>query len=397
MNKNLRQILLIAISLAILGIIATSCEVNSTGSSKWQKLPDLEKPKVEKNIDMGGEFRVALENLEKIKLADDEQIKIVVTFWDMAYFAGGLSADLVETRIVAKKGTNLYEFKPDRERVLNMLSDAHVVFKVGYGLDDWIDPLYEEAKKGNPELVLVNLTRNVEMIGNLWNPDPYKPAAIEKYNPWFWLNPDNVISVADTFYQVFFTFRPEKDEEMRKGSEVLQHNMGIFPSSQFQLTKITGKNVIQDVPAWPYFAKYFDITIHATLMDDGVTEPDETYLKKLMDEIKENEIVAIIKTKGYGNGIADRFAEQTGLPVIELDPHPGMQETGMTDYFQQIMGNTNRLLMKFREIGLPEQDIEPPEAAPESAAPSAEVQIPEEIQKQLAEQLKQKEAEEGTE
>lgn len=396
MLNNLSRIVVVTFSLVIFAVMASSCEVNSTGASRWQKLPELKKPVVAKNIDMGGEFRVALENLEKIKLEDEELIKIVVTFWDMAYFAGGLSANLVETRIVAEKGANLYQFKPDRDKVLSMMSDAHVVFKIGYGLDDWIDPLFDEAKKGNPELVLVNLTRNVELIGDLWNPNPYKAPPIEKYNPWFWMNPDNIISIADTFYQVFYTFRPEKDELMRKGSETLQHNMAIFPSSQFQLSKITGKVVIQDVPVWPYFAKYFDLTIHATLMEDGFTDPDESYLKKLADEIKENEVIAIIKTNGYGNGIADKFAELTGLPIIELDPHPGMQTAGMTDYFQQIMGNTNRLLKNFREIGLPEKEVEVPKAEPEKT-PTAEVEISEEMQKQLAEQMKKQAEEEGTE
>ena len=395
MLKELRNTLTAIITLTVLCILVTGCEVNATGSSRWQKLPNLTKPKISRNIDQGGEFRTALSKLEKVKLEDDELIRIVVTFWDMAYFAGGLSADLVETQIVAVKPTDLYNFKPDRERVLPMLENAHVVFKVGYGLDDWIDPLVEEAQKANPDLVLVNLTRNAVLIGNLWNPNPNLLPAIKEYNPWFWMNPESIMQIADTFYQVFYTFRPEKDEDMRKGSEILQHNMAIFPSSQYQLQKISGKVLIQDVPVWPYFAKYFDLTILATLMEDGITEPDEARLQKLATEAKENNVVAIIKTTGYGNGIADRFAEMTGLPIVELDPHPGMQDAGMKDYFQQIMGNTNRLLLKFREIGLPEQEVEIPSAETEKP-PTAEIEIPEEARKALEEKLKEQSKEEDT-
>jgi len=398
MLKEFRNILTATFILTVLCILVSGCEVNATGSSRWQKLPNLTKPKISRNVDQGGEFRQALTKLEKVKLEDDELIKIVVTFWDMAYFAGGLASDLVETKIVVIKPTDLYLFKPDRDKVVPMLEDAHVVFKVGNGLDDWIDPLVEEAQKANPDLVLVDLSRNVDLIGNLWNPDPKFRPAIKEYNPWFWLNPESIMKIADTFYQVYFSFRPEKDEDMRKGSEILQHNMAIFPSSQYQLKKIGGKIVIQDVPVWPYFAEYFDLTIYATLMEDGITEPDEARLQKLVTEAKANNVVAIIKTNGYGNGIADRFAEMTGLPVIELDPHPGMQETGMKDYFQQIMGNTNILLKNFRNLGLPEQEVEMPSAEPEKP-PTAEIEIPEEARKALEEQLKgqAKEKDTGTE
>ncbi len=397
MLKEFRNILTATFILTALCVLVSGCEVNATGSSRWQKLPNLTKPNISSNIDQGGEFRKALEILENVKLEDDELIRIVVTFWDMAYFAGGLSADLVDTKIVVMKPTDLYKFKPNKERVLPMLEDAHVVFKVGNGLDDWIDPLYEEAKNANPNLVLVDLSRNANLIGNLWNPDPKFRLAIKEYNPWFWLNPDSIMKIADTFYQVYFTFRPEKDEDMRKGSGILQNNMAIFPSSQYQLQKIVGKIVIQDVPAWPYFAEYFDLTIHATLMEDGITEPDEARLQKLVTEAKENNVVAIIKTYGYGNGIADRFAEMSGLPVIELYPHPGMQETGMKDYFQQIMGNTNILLKNFRQLGLPEQEVEIPSAEPEKQ-PTAEIEIPEEARKALEEKLKEqaKDEESGT-
>ena len=120
----------------------------------------------------------------------------------------------------------------------------------------------------------------------------------------------------------------------------------------------------------------------------------------MMDELvkmaKENDVAAIIKTNGYGDDIADRFGELTGLPVIELDPHPGMQKTGMTDYFQQVMGNTNRLLKNFREIGLPEQELQEQPEEP-SKEPTAEVQIPDDVKKQLEEQMKKKEKEEGAE
>ncbi|MBU1023362.1 metal ABC transporter substrate-binding protein [bacterium] len=378
MLKQLRQIFSITAILVLINVLFGACEVTSTGTSKWQPLPDLGKPKIGSNFDEGGKFRKALEDLAKIKIADDEMINIVVTFWDMAYFGGGMSANLVNTMILAPEPTDLYRFQPDREKSIAMLENAHVVFKIGYGLDDWVDPLIEEAKKENPDLVVVNLTRNIDLIGNEWNPDPYNKAKIKSWNPWFWLDPDNIMPVADTFYQVFFTFHPERDEDMRKGSDVLQHNMGIFPSSAQQMMGISGKIVIQDVPAWPYFAKYFDMTIYATLLEDGITEPDESKLMRLAKEAKENDVALIIKTNGYGNGIADKFSEMSGIPILELDPHPKMQDQGMTDYFQLVMGNTNRLLMKFRELGLPEQQIKPPE--PEQ--PAAEIEMsPEDIEK----------------
>jgi len=385
---RLRNISIITLLILIGIVVMSGCEINRAGTGSWQKLPELNKPIMQPNVDKGGEFRTALADLEKIKLPEGQKLNVVVTFWDLAYFGSGLTAGLVDMGVICQQPVDLYTYQPDKETALPLLKKANALFKVGRGLDDWVDPLVDEAKKENPNLVVIDVTRNIDLIGNLW--DPKNPPQIQDYNPWFWLNPDNILSLADTYYQVYYTFYYDKSEQMLKGSETLKHNIGIFPSSQEQLGMLDGKIVIQDVPVWPYFAKYFDLTIVATLLPDGKTEPPEKRLKELAQSAKDQKVVAIIKTKGYGGDIADRFAKLSGLPVIELDPHPRMG-TGMDDYFQQMLGNVNRLLMKFRELKLPEIQFEQPPAQ----QPQNQVQVTPEMRKQLEEAAKAKQKEEA--
>lgn len=380
-----RNILYLVAALSLVILATTACEIERSAGGQWHKLPELTKPRVSSNTDQGGEFRRALVELAEVKLAEGEKIKAVITTWDLAYFAGGMASDIAEIRIVVSEPVNLYTYTPDHDTVLAMLKDAHVLFKIGLGLDDWIDPIFEEAKLTNPKLIKLDLPRNIDLIGDQWNTDPTKQARITNYNPWFWLDPDNMMSVADTFYQIFLTFRPEKDEAMRKSTDILQHNYAIFPSSQQQLKALKGKIVIQDVPIWPYFAKYFDMTITDTIMPDGKTPPTQERLKTLANLAKENKVVAIIKSKGYGDA-ADQLAKESSLPIIELDPHPRMADSGMDDFFQQIMGNANRLLMKFRELKLEEVKIEEPK--PE-APPQGDVQLSDEQKKALEEKVKE--------
>jgi ABC-type Zn uptake system ZnuABC Zn-binding protein ZnuA len=370
--------------LFILLLVVSACEVNRSGSGTWQSLPELAKPKLTSNTDMGGEFRSALTALEQIKLEPDKPIIAVSTFWDIAYFAGGLSGKVVENRIICSEPTDLYRYKPDKEKALLALKDAHILFKAGFGLDDWIDPIYEEAKLTNPNLVMINISRNITLIGDLWNVDLLKPQPIDKFNPWFWFNPENIMPLADTFYQTFISLKWDKGEEMRKGSDILQGNTAIFPESKKQLIAVQGKKLIQDVPVWSYFCQFYGIDLTATLLKDGLTEPTEEEMKTMADQAKTDGVVAIIKTAGYGNGIADKFSTLSGIPVVELFPHPRMQATGMDDYFQQMMGNTNKLLIKFRELKLPEIEI-PEEQAPPQDPNTPTMQVPEDVAQKLKE------------
>ena len=384
MHKSILRILPFISVIFIVLLTISACEVNRSGSGSWQSLPELSKPKNSTNTDMGGEFRSALIALEKIKLEEDQPIIAVSTFWDIAYFAGGLSANVVQNRIICSEPTDLYRYKPDKEAALLALKDAHILFKAGFGLDDWIDPIYEEAKLTNPNLVMINIARNITMVGDLWNTDLLKPEQIEKFNPWFWFNPENIMPLADTFYQTFISLKWDKGEDMRKGSDILQNNTAIFPSARIQLMQIQGKKLIQDVPAWPYFCQFFGIELTATLLKDGVTEPSEEEMKAMADKAKTDGVVAIIKTSGYGNGIADKFSAISGIPVVELFPHPRMEEKGMDDYFQLMMGNTNRLLIKFRELKLPEIEIPEEQAAPQDPN-TPTIQVPEDVANQLKE------------
>jgi len=389
MNRIRHFNLIVIISLIILGI-ASGCEINRAGTGSWHELPPLNKPKVQPNIDKGGEFRNALEKLEKVKLPEGQPLKVVVTFWDLAYFGRGLTAGLVDMKIIADEPVNLYTYQPDREKIMPWLKEAQVVFKAGYGIDDWIDPFVEEAQKENPNLVLINTSRNIDLMGNLY--DPQSTVPITEYNPWFWTTPENMLSLADTFYQVFYTFYydQEKSEAMLAGSERLKNNLQIFPSSQDSLAKIQGKVLIQDVPAWPYLAKFFDLNIVATLLPDGLTEPNEKQLQELAKSAKEKKVVAVIKTKGYGGDIADRFAKMAELPVIELDPLTRMNK-GMDDFFQLTIGNANRLLVKFRELKLPEVETPPPAEQQQPQQP----EITPEVKKQLEEAAKKAAQEKG--
>jgi ABC-type Zn uptake system ZnuABC Zn-binding protein ZnuA len=365
-------------------LITSGCEINRSGSGSWHELPELTKPKVQPNIDKGGEFRTALAKLEKIKLPEGQPLKVVVTFHDLAYFGRGLTAGLVDIKTIAEEPVNLYTYQPDREKVLPWLKESQVVFKAGYGIDDWVDPLVEEAQKENPDLTVINTSRNIELMGNLYDPDPNNPQQITEYNPWYWTSPENVLSLADTFYQVFFTFYYDSSEKMLEGSERPKHNLGIFPSAQEQLGKIQGKILIQDVPAWTYFAKFFGISIVATLLPDGMTAPDDKRLEELAKSAKDNKVVAVIKTKGYGGDIADRFAKMANLPIIELEPHTRMS-SGLEDLFPLTLGNANRLLLKFRELKLPEIETQPPAQQPPAGQ---QQEIPPEVKKQLEEAAK---------
>lgn len=382
---NLKKCLFLFIALLISTVTITNgCEINRAGTGSWHQLPELNKPKVQPNRDKGGEFRTALAELEKIKLPEGKRLKVAVTFRDIAYFGAGLTAGLVDMIVIAPEPVNLYTYQPDRERTLAALKESQVIFKAGYGIDDWIDPFIEEAKKDNPNLVTINLSRNIELMGNLY--DPENPTQITDYNPWYWTTPENILSLADTFYQVFFTFYYDKSEQMLEGSERLKHNLNIFPSSQQSLAEIQGKILIQDVPAWPYFAKFFGLTIVATLLPDGKTEPDEKRLRDLAKVAKDKKVVAIIKTKGYGGDIAERFAKMADLPVIELDPHTRMSE-GMDDFFQLTIGNANRLLVKFRELKLPVVPSKPQEEE-QAQKQGQQPELTPEMKKQLEEAAK---------
>ena len=96
MNRINHSSLFFLLAILLPMLLSVACEVNRSGSDTWQKLPDLSKPKLSLTTDMGGEFRNALEELENVSLEENENIITVSTFRDIAYFAGGLDANVAE-------------------------------------------------------------------------------------------------------------------------------------------------------------------------------------------------------------------------------------------------------------------------------------------------------------
>ena len=214
-------------------------------------------------------------NLEKNK------IKVVTTVGAISLLVkeiGGLRVDIVNLA----KGDNVHEINIS-PREIERIKDAKIIFKIGYGIDDWVDKF---AKEKNIEIKELN--KDVEII---------KKESFTNPHYWFSLKNLKVIS------KNIFTALVEKDpdytdyyfrnyQKLLSGFDEIEKRKEIFKNLKY-------KKVIVTHPAVDYLAKELNLEIVGYLKTEEGKDllPKDFY--ELVKKIKKENVKVLIAEKGF--------------------------------------------------------------------------------------------------
>ncbi len=250
-----------------------------------------------------------------------EPLNVVVTLpvlKDWVQHIGGSHVH-VTSLMTGYESEHTYSPKPSD---LVAVRKAALLFEVGAGLEVWVSSLVKNA--GNGALQVVTTSKGIELIQDQPEPSglihPHHGAG----NPHVWLDPEAAATMVQHISNAMAAADPAHATSYRANTATyLQALTRVQQETLERLRKAPSRAVIVHHPAWPYFARRYDIQIAGTILTQPGGEPSARHLHALIETIKRDHIRVIVSEVQLNQKVPQLLARETGARIAVLTTLPG--------------------------------------------------------------------------
>ncbi len=165
-------------------------------------------------------------------------------------------------------------------------------------------------------------------------------------NAHIWLSPENALIQAENIYSALCNIDYENEPLYRKNLD----NFSLSIENLKNETKdihFEGKNAAVFHEGYIYFANEYGFDIKAEIYMDENTDPSPSLLAHTIDEVKENNITALLCADDASLKIAETVSRETGAKIYILDPLT-YGNTENESYTEIMLKNANTIKEAFK-------------------------------------------------
>mgnify|MGYP001445940598 FL=1 len=251
-----------------------------------------------------------------------EPLNVVVTLpvlKDWVQQVGGAHVRVVSL-MTGYESEHTYSPKPSD---LVAVRKAALLFEVGAGLEVWVTSLVKNA--GNASLQVITTSKDIPLIHD--QPESTGDAhghAHQAGNPHVWLDPSSAATMVQHIFNAMASADPAHATDYRTNATTYLQTLARVQDETLGLLKqLANRAVIVHHPAWPYFAKRYDLRIAGTILTQPGGEPSARHLHSLIETIKRDHIRVIISEVQLNQKVPQLLARETGAHIAVLTTLPG--------------------------------------------------------------------------
>jgi zinc/manganese transport system substrate-binding protein len=259
--------------------------------------------------------------------AAEAKLNVVATLPDFGSVAREIGGDKIDIVVLAKP-TEDPHFVDARPSFVVALRNADVLIEGGAELEiGWLPPLLQNAR--NPKIEAGKPGRVIASQGiRLMNvPTNVTRAAGDVHalgNPHFMTDPiiAKVVAqhIAQSFSAVDAANAASYDANYKKFEATINSKLQEWGAA---LLPHKGQHVVAYHDSWPYFAHRFGINIDIFLEPKPGIPPSPSHLAEVIEQMKAQNIKAIIVEPFQDKKVAEKVASATGGKVVDFCQFPG--------------------------------------------------------------------------
>jgi ABC-type Zn uptake system ZnuABC Zn-binding protein ZnuA len=198
--------------------------------------------------------------------------------------------------------------------------NAQLLLEVGLGLEIWVANLVKSA--GPPSLTIVTTSKGIGLISD--DEEAGSHHGHGRGNPHVWMDPENAATMMRHVTEALIEADPSHAEEFRQNQAAYLKRLDQLRSELTErLRHLADRRFIAHHPAWPYFARRFDLEIVGTIQAQTGSEPSAIQLQKLISTMKRQGIKAVVSEIQLSQKLPELLARETGARVVVLTTLPG--------------------------------------------------------------------------
>lgn len=258
-------------------------------------------------------------DLSAVSLAEGERLRVVATTSIVYDVVANVGGELIDLTMLIPLGTDPHGFEP-RPQDVAAISEAHVIFANGMGLEEFLDPLLESAGAAGS---VVHVSHGVDFLETEDEEEEHQADEHDHAgtDPHTWMNPNNVkvwvqnietaLSALDPDNTVQYQFNAaDYTEKLQVLDEWIRQRVADIPE--------TDRRLVTDHLIFAYLADAYGFEQVGAVIPgySSLAEPSAQELAELVDAIQEFEVKAILVGGTVNPNLSQSIAQDTGAELI---------------------------------------------------------------------------------
>jgi ABC-type Zn uptake system ZnuABC Zn-binding protein ZnuA len=245
--------------------------------------------------------------------APSDAIPVVATTSILADVVSRVGGDLVAVTPLVPPGVDEHEYQPS-PRDIATVTDAALVFEVGFGLEEFMETIIENAGTNIDPVVVSEGVSTKEFSGT----EEHYTA-----DPHVWMDPANVVIWSQNIAAALSTYDPANREVYEANSAAYISELDALNSwiiSEVAKIPPANRQLVTDHMLFGYFAEKYGVTVVGAIIPSysSGAESSAKELAELEDAIREYNVKAILVGNTVNPSLARRVADDTGTQLVEF-------------------------------------------------------------------------------
>jgi manganese/iron transport system substrate-binding protein len=291
-----------------------------------------------------GEDEHEMPSLSPASLGAGEKLKVVATTSIIADVVENVGGDRIELTVLLPLGADPHSFEPTPQDIA-AVSDAHVVFANGAGLEGFLEPLLESA---GATARVIYLSHGVELrqLGDEGAGEHHQHGA----DPHTWTDPNNVMVWTRNIVHALSALDPTNDETYEANAEAYEatlEELDAWVREQIAQIPEANRQIVTDHLVFAYFADRYGFAQVGAVVPgySTVAEPSAKELAELEDVIRDLKVKAVFVGNTVNPNLAQRVAEDTGIRLVFFYTGSLTEKGGDADnYIDYVRYNVNAIV-----------------------------------------------------
>lgn len=281
---------------------------------------------------------------------ESNKLKVVATFYPLAYLSQEIGGDLVQVTQLVPSNTEIHSWEPSPSHVASA-ERADVIVYNGAGLDHWMETEILSSLSNSKNRTIVNTTEGLELLSSESENHEHEAEHEHEhgpYDPHTWVSPYMAKLQAEKIYMALVqrdsthaSHYTEKWLNLKSTLEQLDSDYVAGISSKHKNeTFVTHE-------AFGYLAHRYGFEQHGVIGLSADEQPSATTIANLVNLMIESETFVVyvdpVYSDEYAQTLRNELQTQTGRTVQVLKLYLMLGLVDEKDYLEQIRSNLNNL------------------------------------------------------
>jgi ABC-type Zn uptake system ZnuABC Zn-binding protein ZnuA len=279
-----------------------------------------------------------LDELSSIDLLPGERLRVLATTGIVGDVVAQIAGDKVDLQVLLPPAADPHAYQAT-PRDLTLVSQAHVIFINGVGLELFLEDMLANA---GGSAVIVSLSENITALPAEAHSDEDHAEEPGSLDPHVWLDPANVQMWVANCQSALAALDPMDAASFAAAADTYAAALqDLHDWIQAQVAQVpqSDRKLVADHVALAYFARQYGFEIVGAVIPSANTTADVSAgeLAALQQAILASGVRAIFVAQGSNPVVAQRLADDLGLMLVPLYIGALSEAGGPADSYLDLM------------------------------------------------------------